>query len=77
MLNDIIFNNYTNDLQHKMLSDIDKIKKSDNLIIKSNETGNYYIDAESYHKIITTEVYKFDKKADRNWDTLLTMMSKL
>lgn len=36
---------------------IDEIKKSNEIISKSDETDNrYYIDAELYYKSITTEV---------------------
>lgn len=53
-------NKHTDDFQHKMRRDIDKIQKSDKIILKSDTTGNHYsIDAGLYHKTITTEICKF------------------
>lgn len=50
------FNNQTNDVQHKMRRAIDKIKKSDEIIINSDKTGHHYsIDVELCHKAINTE----------------------
>lgn len=51
---------------------IDRIKKSDTIILKSDKTGSHcYTNSESYRKAITTDVCKFYKNPDHNWENTI------
>ena len=67
MIRSINFKPVRNDFQKKLTEDINNIKSSENLLIFADKTANLYeMTPEQYKTILTNNVTKTYRKAERN-----------